>query len=46
MGWDGYLGFSQETPSTDMLHIGCSPSAREFFSQVYEDAIAERQPVS
>ena len=46
MGWDGYLGFSQETPSTDMLHIGCSPSSRDFFSQVYEDAIGERQPLS
>jgi soluble lytic murein transglycosylase-like protein len=46
MGWDGYLGFSQETPSTDMLHVGCSPSARDFFSQVYEDAIGERQPLS
>jgi hypothetical protein len=46
MGWDGYLGFSQETPSTDMLHIGCSPSSRDFFTHVYEDAIGERQPVS
>ncbi len=46
MGWDGYLGFSQETPSTDMLHIGSSPSSRDFFTQVYEDAIGERQPVS
>lgn len=46
MGWDGYLGFSQETPSNDMLHIGCSPSSRDFFTQVYEDAIGERQPLS
>jgi soluble lytic murein transglycosylase-like protein len=46
MGWDGYLGFSQETPSADMLHIGCSPSSRDFFTQVYEDAVGERQPVS
>jgi hypothetical protein len=46
MGWDGYLGFSQETPSTDVLHIGCSPSSRDFFTQVYEDAIGERQPLS
>jgi hypothetical protein len=46
MGWDGYLGFSQETPATDMLHIGCSPSSRVFFTQVYEDAIGEHQPVS
>jgi len=46
MGWDGYLGFSQETPSTDMLHIGCSPSSRDFFTKVYEEAIGERQPLS
>jgi hypothetical protein len=46
MGWDGYLGFSQETPSTDMLHIGSSPSSRDFFTQVYEDALGEHQPVS
>jgi hypothetical protein len=46
MGWDGYLGFSQETPSIDMLHIGCSPSSRDFFMKVYEDAIGERSPVS
>jgi hypothetical protein len=46
MGWDGYLGFSQETPSADMLHVGCSPSSRDFFTQVYEDAIGERQPLS
>ena len=46
MGWDGYLGFSQETPSNDMLHIGCSPSSRDFFTHVYEDAIGERQPIS
>jgi len=46
MGWDGYLGFSQETPATDMLHVGCSPSSREFFTHVYEDAIGERQPLS
>jgi hypothetical protein len=46
MGWDGYLGFSQETPSTDMMHVGSSPSSRDFFMRVYEDAIGERQPLS
>ena len=46
IGWDGYLGFSQETPANDMMHIGCSPSSRDFFTQVYEDAIGERQPLS
>ena len=36
LGWDGYLGFIQVTGDT--LHIGCSPSAREFFAQVFHDA--------
>jgi hypothetical protein len=41
LGWDGYLGFIQVRGNT--LHIGCSPSAREFFAQVFQDAVeAER----
>jgi len=36
IGWDGYLSFIQE--SGDTMHIGCSPSARDFFAQVYQDA--------
>lgn len=40
MGWDGYLGFIQA--SGGVMHIGCSPSSREFFTKVYEDALAER----
>jgi len=36
LGWDGYLGFIQVTGDT--LHIGCSPSAREFFAQVFQEA--------
>ena len=31
LGWDGYLGFVQEMTGT--LHIGCSPSSREFLYQ-------------
>jgi len=37
MGDDGYLGFVEE--GRDNLHIGCSPSSREFFSAVFEDAV-------
>ena len=40
IGWDGYLGFIQESGET--LHIGCSPSSRDFFSQVYQDAVAAK----
>jgi hypothetical protein len=38
MGWDGYLGFIQVTGDT--VHIGCSPSSREFFAKVFEEAAA------
>jgi hypothetical protein len=37
LGWDGYLGFVQEMTGT--LHIGCSPSSREFFNSVYREMI-------
>jgi len=36
LGWDGYLGFVEE--GRDNLHIGCSPTSREFFSTVFEEA--------
>jgi soluble lytic murein transglycosylase-like protein len=38
MGWDGYLGFVDE--GSGSLHIGPSPSAREFFNSVFEEASA------
>lgn len=40
IGWDGYLGFIQE--SGDTMHIGCSPGSRDFFAQVYQDAVAPK----
>jgi hypothetical protein len=36
LGWEGYLGFVEE--GRDNLHIGCAPVAREFFTQVFEEA--------
>jgi hypothetical protein len=36
IGWVGYLGFIQVTGDT--LHIGCSPSSREFFATIFEEA--------
>jgi hypothetical protein len=39
LGWAGYLGFVDEGPR--VLHIGASPSAREFFTSVFEDASAQ-----
>jgi hypothetical protein len=40
MGWDGYLGFVQETTGT--MHIGSSPSSREFFTSVYSETIDKK----
>jgi hypothetical protein len=39
LGWDGYLGFIDE--GRDSLHIGCSPTAREFFAAVFHDAVGK-----
>jgi len=36
LGWDGYLGFVEE--GRENLHIGCSPTSREFFTSVFEEA--------
>jgi hypothetical protein len=36
MGWSGYLGFIQV--NGDTLHIGSSPSSREFFDLVFQEA--------
>ncbi len=36
LGWGGYLGFVED--GMDNLHIGCSPRAREFFNNVFEEA--------
>jgi len=37
--WDGYLGFVEE--GRDSLHVGCAPSARDFFSSIFQEAAAE-----
>jgi hypothetical protein len=42
LGWYGYLGFIQVTGDT--VHIGCSPSSREFFAAVFEEAAAVTEP--
>jgi hypothetical protein len=40
LGWNGYVGFVQE--GRDNLHIGCSPTSRDFFSTVFEEAVVAR----
>ena len=42
IGWGGYLGFVEESPNSGTLHIGCAPSARDFFTQVFEEALAKQ----
>lgn len=37
LGWSGYLGFIDE--GRDSLHIGCSPSSREFFTGIFQEAM-------
>ena len=39
LGWNGYLGFIEE--GRDSLHIGCSPSTRAFFAEIYEEAVEQ-----
>ncbi len=39
LGWNGYLGFVEE--GRDSLHIGCSPSTRGFFAEIYEEAVEQ-----
>ncbi len=40
MGWLGYLGFVEENPSGGVMHVGSSPSSRDFFTKVFQDALA------
>ena len=38
LGWDGYLGYVELSGTS--LHIGCAPSAREFFTSVFQEIAA------
>jgi hypothetical protein len=40
LGWNGSLGFIEEPPGKQTMHIGCSPTSRDFFAQVFEEAQA------
>jgi hypothetical protein len=43
IGYDGYLGFVEEGSQNETMHIGPAPSAREFFTSVFEEAAAARK---
>ena len=38
LAWDGYLGYVELSGTS--LHIGCAPSAREFFTEVFQETAA------
>jgi soluble lytic murein transglycosylase-like protein len=40
LGWAGYLGFVEE--GRDNLHIGCSPTSREFFATVFQESLGRK----
>ena len=42
MGWEGYLGFVEETANSGTMHIGCSPSSRDFFTEIFREAVAAK----
>lgn len=42
LGWNGYVGFVNESTHADVKHVGSAPTAREFFTRVYEDAISAK----
>lgn len=39
LGWEGYLGFIHAEGERHTLHVGCSPSSREFFEKVFAEAV-------
>jgi hypothetical protein len=40
LGWDGYLGFVRDSASNSTFHVGAAPTARDFFTRIYEEALA------
>jgi len=40
LGWYGHLGFIEEPGGGQTMHIGCSPTSRDFFARIFEDAQA------
>jgi hypothetical protein len=42
VGWMGYLGFVEESQGSGALVIGASPSSRDFFTKVYQEAVGRK----
>jgi hypothetical protein len=39
LGWQGYLGFVTESSADATYHVGAAPTARDFFTRVYQEAV-------
>jgi hypothetical protein len=39
LGWDGYLGFIRDSSESSTYHVGASPSSRDFFVRIYQEAV-------
>ena len=39
LGWHGYLGFVTKSASEGTYHVGAAPTARDFFTRIYEEAV-------
>jgi hypothetical protein len=39
LGWHGYLGFVTESASDGAYHVGAAPTARNFFTHIYQEAV-------
>jgi hypothetical protein len=44
LGWGGFLGFVEE--GKDSLHIGCSPTSRDFFAGIFREAVGPKSAVT
>jgi hypothetical protein len=42
LGWHSYVGFVKESTHADVIHVGAAPTARDFFTRVYENAMAAK----
>jgi hypothetical protein len=39
LGWDGYLGFVRDSSESTTYHVGASPTSRDFFTRIYQEAV-------
>jgi hypothetical protein len=42
LGWSGYVGFVRENGHADVVHVGAAPTAREFFTRIYQEGLSAK----